>query len=162
MHTKGINPVYLFADKNITIRQKEITGVELFGIDPLSDNAFYNFEAGYSPYEQFYSGDRESIDLVMQDRSKGLPLCGLEIKLTALPDETTYKLSEDEYGCEIVVRPPTVCFLVCSICNNYKTAKEKQRLLRILQSVPQIIHWEEADEVAPHYEAIEKAVIEVC
>lgn len=162
MHYKGINPIYLYADKSMNIQQKEISGTDLFGIDPLSDNAFYAFEAGYSPYDQFYSGDRESIDLVMQDRAKGLPLCGLEVKLTALPDETTYRLSEDEYGCEIVVRPPTVCFLVCSICNNYKSPKERQRLLKILQTVPQIIHWEEADEVAPHYEAIEKAVVAVC
>ena len=162
MHSKGINPIYLYTDKNNEIKQKGIIATELLGINPLSDNAFYVFEAGYSPYDQFYSGDRESIDLVMQDREKGLPLCGLEIKLTALPDETTYKLSEEEFGCEIVVRPPTICFLVCSICNNYKKPKDRQRLLEILQKVPQIIHWEEADEVSPHYEAIENAVIEVC
>jgi hypothetical protein len=48
-------------------------------------------------------------------------LQGLEIKLTALPDNTTYHLPEDRYGCELVIRPDTIVYLACSIVNHFRT-----------------------------------------
>lgn len=159
MHYKNIDPIYLCTDKSNNIIHKYIPATELLGIDPLSENAYYNFEAGYAAYEQFYQGDREKIDLVMVERNTGNSLCGLEIKLTALPDNTTRDLNEDKYSCEIVVRPPTICFLACSICNYYNSTKGRNKLKNILSSVPQINHWEEIDDVAPHYEKIKSAIL---
>ena len=86
-------------------------------------------------------------------------LCGLEVKLTALPDNTTKKFSEDKYSCEIVMRPPTVCFLACSICENYEHNKEHLR--KLIAGIPKIKHWESPEEVAPHYKAIEKVILNV-
>lgn len=86
---------------------------------------------------------------------------GLEVKLTALPDNTTKKDTEDKFSCEIVVRPPTICFLACSICELFPTDKEKNVLRKILNSVPKITHWSEVGEVLPHYTKIENAVIEI-
>lgn len=159
MSSKDIKPVYLKTDKENNLFHTYISCSELFGIDPLSDDAFYNYEAGYSAYEEFYTGDREKIDLVMISRSKNRNLCGLEIKLTALPDNTTKKFSEDKYSCEIVMRPPTICFLACSICKNYEN--DKERLRNLISGVPKIKHWESAEEVAPHYKEIEAAVMNV-
>lgn len=161
MHSKQISPVYLKTNKSNSIIHSSITGKDLFQIDPLSDNAYYNYEAGYSLYERYYSGEREKIDLVMVDRSSGLALCGLEVKLTALPDNSTKCLSEEFYGCEIVVRPPTICFLACSICDAFDTINKRNLLKSYLDTVPQINHWDEIGDVAPHYAAIQDAVLRV-
>lgn len=126
MSSKGLAPVYLCTDKQNNVIHKSISGEKLFGIDPLSEFAFYNFEASFPAYDKFYTGEREKIDLVMLNTSENnaTPLIGLEIKLTALPDSTTRKLSEDHYSCEIVVRPPTINFIACSICNSFRNNKD--------------------------------------
>lgn len=164
MSSKGIYPVYLQMDKENQIKHGKISGTELFGIDPLSDDAYYNFEAGFFPFEKYYYSDtekKEHIDLVMQDLQKDIPVCGLEVKLTALPDNTTARQSEDLYSCEIVVRPPTICFLACSICKHYDSEDGKNRLRSMLLTIPKINHWEEASEVAPYYAKIKAAVMKV-
>ena len=97
MYSKDIKPIYIKTNKRNEIVHDEIDSVDLFGIDPLSENAYYNFEAGFAPYEKYYQGDREHIDLVMLDYSTGKPLSGLEVKLTALPDNTTKSQSESEW-----------------------------------------------------------------
>lgn len=161
MYSKGLKPVYICTDSSNQIVHKYIDGATLLGIDPLSDEAYYNYEAGYSPYEKFYSGDREKIDLVMQNYRTNEVLSGLEVKLTAIPDNTTKSLDESLWGSEIVMRPPTINFLVCSICSNYTTIQEKDKLRKMLRNVPQINHWEEIGEVLDNYNEILKSVLQV-
>lgn len=161
MSNKGIEPVYLCVDEDNNLVHKYISGADLYGIDPLSEDAFYNFESGFSAFEKYYTGNREKIDLVMVNRTTNENLIGLEVKLTALPDNTTKKLSEEEFSCEIVVRPPTICFLACSICEQFQLDADKNTLRRILNTVPKINHWGEAGEVLPHYMKIESAVASV-
>ena len=163
MSYKGVKPVYLCTDKDNNVIHKYISGADLFRIDPLAENAFYNFEASFPAYDKFYTGEREKIDLVMLDTAteKDTPLIGLEIKLTALPDSTTKNLTEDKYSCEIVVRPPTINFIACSICNSFKTIEEKEKLRAMLNTVPRINHWEEPEEVLPHYDKILQAVLNI-
>lgn len=83
------------------------------------------------------------------------------MKLTALPDNTTKSLPETEWGTEIVMRPPTICFLACSICANYITIEEKEHLRSLLRKVPQINHWEEIDEVLVYYNQILSSILAV-
>lgn len=162
MRSKNVCPVYLCTDEKNTVIHQYITPTELFRIDPLSESAFYNFEASFSVYDKFYTGEREKIDLVMLDTSSDdKPLIGLEIKLTALPDSTTKNLLEDRYSCEIVVRPPTINFVACSICNCFRTAEEKDALRQMLNVVPRINHWEEPEEVLPHYDKILESILSI-
>lgn len=161
MYSKGIKPVYICTNKANEIVHDYIDGKSLLGIDPLCDDAFYNYEAGYSPYEKFYFGDREKIDLVMMNNTTNQVCRGLEVKLTAVPDNTTRVKDESEWGSEIVMRPPTICFLACSICTNYNTVEEKEHLRNMLKKVPQINHWEEINEVASHYSEILSSILEV-
>ena len=161
MYSKGVKPVYIKTDKNNNIIHASVESKELLGIDPLSDAAYYNYEAGFAPYEMFYQGEREKIDLVMMNNKTKELLSGLEVKLTALPDNTTKKLPESEWGTEIVMRPPTICFLACSICANYETLKSKEQLRKMLRNVPQINHWEEIDEVLPHYTKILDSILAI-
>ena len=151
MYYRDTKPVYIKTDKNNRIIHTSIEKEELLGIDPLSNDAYYNYEAGYAPYEKYYQGEREKIDLVMMNNTTNELLSGLEVKLTALPDNTTKNQPESDWGTEIVMRPPTICFLACSICANYETEKAKEKLRKLLRNVPQINHWEEIDEVLPHY-----------
>lgn len=161
MSSKGVKPVYLKTDENNHVVHDYISGTELYKINPLSMDAFYNFEASFSAYDKFYTGDRETIDLVMVDSASDSQLIGIEIKLTALPDMTTNKKPEDEYSCEIVVRPPTINFIACSICNNFRTNKEKDKLREFLSIVPKINHWEEPEEVLPHYQSILSSILKI-
>ena len=161
MSYKNVNPVYLITDENNNLQHTYISGAELFRIDPLSKNAYYNFEAGFSGFERFYTGQREKIDLVMMNSEDNSNLIGLEIKLTAIPDNTTKNATEDNYSCEIVVRPPTINFLSCSICSNFLGESGRSKLKNLLGTVPQINHWEDIESVLPHYDKIQNAVMAV-
>ncbi|MDE5807449.1 MAG: HindVP family restriction endonuclease [Muribaculaceae bacterium] len=163
MSYKEIKPVYLCTDKENHVVHTYISGEELFRINPLAENAFYNFEASFPAYDKFYTGEREKIDLVMLDTAtpNDTPLIGLEIKLTALPDSTTKNYTEDRYSCEIVVRPPTINFIACSICNNFKTVEEKDTLRGMLNIGSRINHWEEPEEVLLHYDKILQSILRI-
>lgn len=161
MFSKGVKPIYIKTSSDNSISHSFIDANDLFGINPLSDDAYYNYEAGFAPFEKYYQGEREKIDLVMMNRKTNQLLTGLEIKLTALPDNTTKSESESNWGTEIVMRPPTICFLACSICNNYTTLEKKERLRSFLRCVPQINHWEEMNEVIPHYNAILSSLLSI-
>lgn len=98
----------------------------------------------------------------MINRSSSIPMSGLEVKLTTLPDNTTKDLSDAEYGSEIVVRSPTILFVACSICACYDSPEGKMRLHNMLNTIGEEIRdWGEIRQVAPHYEAIKRAVLSV-
>lgn len=161
MGSKGLSPVFICTNRNNEIIHRSITAAKLFGIDPLSENAYYDYEAGYYPYEQFYTANKkEKIDLVMIDRSTSTPLSGLEVKLTTLPDNTTKDLPDSEYGSEIVVRSPTILFVACSICACYNSPSKKMKLHKMLNTIGEEIRdWSEIRQVVPHYEAIKRAIL---
>ncbi len=162
MHSKGIKPIYLRIDKECKVKHEYIAADKLFGIDPLSDDAYYSFEAEYPFYSTFYTGPREKMDLVMMNNETRTVLSGFEVKLTAMPDNTTAQRSEDEYGCEIVVRPPTIWNIGCSICSAYDTVIKRDRLRQFLNHVPMINNWAEIEEVLPHFEEIRQSILDIC
>lgn len=95
--------------------QYEISIKKAFGIDPLNSNTYFAFESTYTPFQKYVVGTLPRTDLVIQNHRTGECLSGLEVKLTALPDNTTCELSDRKYGSEIVVRPDTIVYLACSI-----------------------------------------------
>lgn len=81
MHSKGVCPVYLCVDRNNSLRHDYISGEQLFGINPLSDNAYYNFEAGFSTFERYYTGKRD------EDNGRGsLTVCYAQITAAIRPE----------------------------------------------------------------------------
>jgi len=104
---------------NKTFSQKTIAIKDVFGIEYNDEDTYFAFESQHTPYQKFVVGSLPRTDLVIQRVSSGNCLAGLEIKLTALPDETTFDLAEDEYGSEIVVRPDTIVYLACSIAMKF-------------------------------------------
>lgn len=87
----------------------------VFGIKPSEINTYFAFEAQHTPFQKYVIGSLPRTDLVIQDSSTGQYSRGLEVKLTALPDNTTCNLSDDKFGSEIVVRPDTIIYLAASI-----------------------------------------------
>lgn len=118
--SKKLDNVYLYLDTELKVKHGKISTEQLFGINPNSDDLFFSFESPYTPYQQLVIGSLPRVDLVTQLRSNGQCLRPIEVKLTALPDNSTCHLGVEYYGCEIVIRPDTIVYLACSIAINFK------------------------------------------
>lgn len=150
MDSINIKPVYIKLNTDLGIVHDEISVEEVYGIKPLSSDLYFSFESDFSPYRPYAVGILPRIDLVTMNISISPYdfLCGIEIKLTALPDNQTCELEEDRYGSEIVVRPDTIVYLALSIAMTYKDHKE--RLKEFLHPVLGMdIDWQSEEEVAP-------------
>ena len=148
LYSKGLQAVYLKADINLRPKVEHIGIDEVFGINPLSDNAYYSFESPFIPYQRFVVGNIPRNDLVIIDKRNDSCLSTLEIKLTALPDNSTCDLSEDLYGSELVIRPDTIVYLACNIIKKFDN---KDQLANVLGDVGNsITNWTQAINVLPY------------
>lgn len=120
---KKLNANYLIIkDKLHSITEISISDV--YGASALDNDLFFAFESQHTPYATKLIGSLPRTDLVLQ--KNGVCLRGLEVKLTALPDNTTHNLLEANYGCELVVRPDTIIYLACSLAMHFNdTTKDK-------------------------------------
>lgn len=124
---------------------------EVFGISSKNDDIYFAFEAQHTPFQKYIIGTLPRTDLVIQKESDGKCLSGLEVKLTALPDNTTHTLEETCYGSEIVVRPDTIVYLACSIASNLDK--------KLNDCIPDIkLNWENASEVLSNIKTIIKSI----
>ena len=121
MQSQNIAPVYLTLDENWNVILKNIDVNSIFGCAYDSEDIYFAFEYTYGQKQQFVKGSLPRIDLVVMDSSSSENpwLRALEIKLTALPDNSTCNLSEEQYGCELVVRPNTIVHLTLEIVTRY-------------------------------------------
>ena len=149
MYNKGFENVYLTLDENLKIKHQKISTPDFFGLDPNSDDLFYSFESAYTPYDQLLVGHLPRVDLVTQKRSNGQALKPIEIKLTALPDNSTFELSEDKYGTEIVVRPDTIVYLACSFAFNFRDKLDDLRK-HFSEDFNKINDWTNGADVWPY------------
>jgi hypothetical protein len=126
MNFKKIQPVYLTLNSNLKMVHSKISISDIFGSNPVFPNLYFAFESDYVPYQTMVIGNLPRIDLVTLDMSQNNNcLRGIEIKLTALPDNSTCNLSDELYGCELVVRPDTIVYLALSIANIYRENPKK-------------------------------------
>jgi hypothetical protein len=145
---QGFENIYIKLDKKLKTHHSSISTTDLFGALPTSNTLFYAFENAYTPYQQLVIGNLPRVDLVTQDKNTGNCLKGLEIKLTALPDNTTCNLTENLFGTELVIRPDTIVYLACSIAFHYKNDLPKLRNA-IGDTFDTLIDWTEAEKVLP-------------
>lgn len=127
MDSKNIPCVYLKLNNKGEVVKEYINATDLFHLNPLDDNLYYSFESGYTPYQPISIGSPPRVDLMLMNNSDSQVLAGYEVKLTTLPDESTFKLKEDKWGCELVIRMPSIHFLACSLAAIYKGSPEKLR-----------------------------------
>lgn len=144
MHSLGHKANYLSINEG-GFYCGEISITDAFKIDPANNNVFYAFESAHSPFQKYVIGTLPRTDLVVQCNKTGSCLVGLEVKLTALPDNTTCELSEKEYGSEIVIRPDTIVYLACSIAQSMASRNNLS-----LYTGVSIEDWSEPNLVLPH------------
>ncbi len=120
MGAKGIKCVYLKLGPDGKIIKDYISAESLFHSDPQSDNLYYSFESSYAKFQQYSIGRPPTVDLMLMDLKRQEIITGYEVKLTTLPDESTCLLTEEKFGCELVIRMPSIHFLACSLADIYK------------------------------------------
>ena len=94
--------------------------------DRTPEQLYFSFESVYEPYQQYSFDQIDGIDLVIKDRA-GHFLSPLEVKLTVLPDSTTYKKEEDQWGSEVVIRSATTSYCALGM---YDAVKEDAAQVR--------------------------------
>lgn len=161
LHSKGLENIYLKLDDKLNIKHSKISTNELMGIDCMSEDIFFSFETVYTPYQQLLIGSTPRVDLVILDRNTDSALKGIEIKLTAIPDNATCELSHDEFGCEIVMRPDTIVYLACSIAKIYQNNIDKLNAF-FSTDFKAIDDWSEIADVLPYVTKILKVINDIC
>lgn len=157
---KNLENIYIKLDENLETYHDTISTENLYGLPPASENLFFSFESQFLPYQKFLIGNIPRVDLVTQNLADNSILKCLEIKLTALPDNSTCQLSEENYGCEIVVRPDTIVYLACSLFAFYENRKSELQTI-IGEGFEEITDWTEANAIIPHLGNIIRVVDEV-
>ena len=116
LRDQNIKPVYVSVDDSLHLQtdDDQITIGDLFGTDATGPDIMFDFESKFKPFEAFTFDEIPTIDLVT-NHPDGTQLRPIEIKLTVLPDNSTYLRPQSQWGCELVVRPvssTTACFSV--------------------------------------------------
>ena len=119
MRDCGIPAVYIRHAEEFAIDISEITIDDLFNTTIKNSELYFKFETRYSPFDRFVHDELESIDCVVMHENEFLR--PMEIKLTTLPDQTTYEKDESQYGCEIVVRSATMKYLALSMAESLRS-----------------------------------------
>jgi len=146
MRDSNINAVYLRLNKGKTIFHEEISITDLFGSALPNEKLHFSFESRFEPYRRFVNDELETIDLVVKNATNGEFIRPIEIKLTTLPDNSTESYSEDEYGCEIVVRSPTMRYMALSMAASLH--EKFQDIREIFEPVCHSVRqWDNADEI---------------
>lgn len=97
-------------DGKMKVVATEIPINEVFNCGEKSPGELYfAFESVYEPYQEYSFDQIDGIDLVIKD-TEGHFLLPLEVKLTVLPDNITYKKPESQWGSEMVIRSATTSY----------------------------------------------------
>lgn len=93
----------------------------VFDTDLPNNELMFQFESRYTPFNAYTNDELKPIDLVIKSvENEQIFLRPLEIKLTTLPDNTTANLSDECYGCELVIRNPTTRYMALSMIHSCK------------------------------------------
>jgi hypothetical protein len=157
MHSRNIASKYVILGQNGSVTHSTITADTLFGIEPTNPSLFFAFESDFVPYQRFVQGGLPRIDLVTQNSTSEQSLRALEIKLTALPDNTTAELEEDQFGCELVVRPDTIVYQALSLIKSFGSKREELRTL-LEAACSGMKDWANIDHVGKQYPAIVRSI----
>jgi len=157
LHHKALDAVHICLNDDLAVSHQKLPVKTLYGMMPDCGNLFFSFESQYTPYQQLVLGSLPRVDLVTQSRSTGHCLRPVEIKLTALPDQTTCELDDAGYACELVIRPDTIVYLACSILENFMG---RRRALQDLlgHAGAAVTDWTDAESVLPHIIPMMRAI----
>lgn len=157
---KNLENVYIKLNENLETFHDFISTENLYGLPSDSANLFYSFESQFLPFQRFLIGNIPRVDLVTQNLTDGSSLKGLEIKLTALPDNSTCNLSEENYGCEIVVRPDTIVYLACSLFLFFENRRTELQTI-VGEDFEDVSDWTEPSAIIPYLGNIIRVIDEI-
>lgn len=121
--------IYLTVKPDLTTECVELPVSQLFNTTLPNDKLFFEFEAKFEPYQPFVYGELERVDLVIREAIEtvgqdgtvsaqaGNYLRGLEVKLTVVPDSSTYTGNPATWAPEIVIRPATAKYCALSMAS---------------------------------------------
>ena len=159
MASRQIKLNYLTLDGDGKVNHSYLDHKDLLGTVYNDPNLFFAFESDYIPFQKLVFNNLPRIDLVTMDSKTNRCLRGIEIKLTALPDNSTCLLPENKYGSEIVCRPDTIVYMALSII---LSLEENQKLLReAMKSLDIIQDWSQGVNVIPHLSLVSKIIDEL-
>jgi len=115
MRDAGIKAVYLRLNDKCQVYHDELPISSMFGTELPNEELYFSFESRYEVYKKYVHDELETIDLVIKKAGTEEYIRSLEVKLTTLPDNTTESLSEEDYGCELVIRSPTMRYMALSM-----------------------------------------------
>jgi len=107
-------------DGELCVEVSEISLRDVFNSDDFTfDELDFHFESRFEPYQQYSFDTIDGIDLVVK-HTDGNYFAPLEVKLTVLPDSTTYKKPESDWGSELVVRSATTSYCALGMFDSVK------------------------------------------
>jgi type II restriction enzyme len=143
-------------DSSLTIDSLSVN--DLFGVDPLAETTHFSFETAFSPFDKYAVGGTPNMDLVVSTtKNPSRQTAALEVKLTAIPDNTTHMLSESEYGPEIVIRPDTIFYLAAGLSSD----NPLQRKYAVQLDSAEPLNWSSNADVLECYPKIHKALLSI-
>ena len=130
MMVNNIPAIYIKLDKidgHLKVVASEVSIREVFNCgNRMPSDLFFAFESAFEPYQEYSFDPIDGIDMVIKDLD-GNFLSPLEVKLTVLPDNTTYKKPEDQWGSEMVVRSATTSYCALGMCDALKADARQVR-----------------------------------
>jgi hypothetical protein len=148
IESQGLELKYLILDEKLRVSHKFISAKKFFGKTYSDTDLYFSFESDFLPYQKYVVGNLPRIDLVTMDSASNKCLRGIEIKLTALPDNSTCEASDERYGCELVVRPDTIVYIALSIISAYSDSRKV--LEELFQQLQKITDWTDGNNVIKH------------
>ncbi|WP_300844809.1 HindVP family restriction endonuclease [uncultured Dubosiella sp.] len=118
---------------------------------------YFDFESVYQPFRAYAYGEIDGIDLVIRHYPSMKYLRPLEVKLTVMPDSTTFSKPQDQWGCEIVIRPATMEYIALSLFDN--TKEYRSEIFEIFDPYcREITDWTNETEIVKHLESLKEAL----
>lgn len=153
MRDNIIPAVFIKHGTNSNTALSEISFDDFWQTTLPNDQLFFSFEYRFSPYAEMTVDDIQPIDLVVSESQSKRPLAPVEVKLTTIPDNTTAKKEDAEYGSELVVRSPTMRYAAMGMGASCIKCMEEVRDL-FSPACARIRDWDNIVEVAKYRDKI--------
>lgn len=156
MRDNDVKPVYVsVVGMNTSASDGEITIEDALGTESRGANVRFDFESAYDPYQSYCSDDLPSIDVVTKD-GEGRFCAPIEIKLTVVPDSSTFGKSENEWSAELVVRPVSSAHALLGLFDGIAELPDvRDKVRAAVRDVNERVQdWDNVSEVHSHKTAI--------
>lgn len=152
MRDNAIRPLYVTVNEMTTSTSDiGITIEDAFGTGSNGKDIRFEFESTFQPYQGYCSDELPPIDVVTKEK-EGECRTPIEIKLTVVPDSSTYTKDENEWSAELVVRPVSSAYALLSLFDEVVNSPGvRQKLHAAVRNINERIQdWNNVSEVSSH------------